>query len=303
MRKKSLLGLLLLVVTTISHAAEQLDKIIATVNDDVITANELQLKTLTIKNQFLQQKKDIPQTLRQMALKELIDTNLQLQLAKANNITVDNIDLNMALKNIARTNKLNLKQLREAVVAQGTPWANYREQIRKEIILSKVQRQLLGNKLTISSKDIDNYKLVELAKNKTYLIKNLIIATGKSPELEKELADNIYKKLQNGATFASFSEVEGITQGSLGMRHLQNIPDIFVKKIKSMKKGDIAEPIQTGNGLQIIKLEDVSHYKTKLSNKDITNILKQKKFQTEIKNILSKARGRAYIKIYDKTLR
>ena len=112
--------------------AAPLDKVIAIVNHDVITASELDTQVEMARQQLLARKMDAPPTLvlRKQVLNHLIDEQIELQLAKNNDLTIDDAELDETIAKIAASNHLSLQEMQAAIAQQGTPYSKYRENIR-----------------------------------------------------------------------------------------------------------------------------------------------------------------------------
>ncbi len=251
-----------------AEKAEPLDKVVAQVNNDVITESELNAQVELLKKQLIAKKMDLPENkiLRKQVLQHLIDLNLQLQLAKNNGLDIDTVELNDAIKKVATSNNMTLSQLREAVSSQGMSWKEYRQNIRKEILISQVQQKAVSKDIIVSNQQVeDHLKTVQRAKKteQTYHLKNIVVPLSEEPtteELKKAMtkAKEVLARVKKGEEFnANRLQDNGdlvLEGGDLGERHLAELPEIFGKAVLKMKKGDVAGPIRTGNGYQLIKL-------------------------------------------------
>lgn len=248
--------------------AQPLDRVVAVVNDGVITASELNSQVNLLRQQIIAKKMQVPpdSTLRKQVLQHLIDVDLELQLAKQNDITVDNTELNDAIAKIAANNKLSLSELREAVSQQGLSWEAYRENLRKEILIGRVQQKAVGKDVTVSPQQVEDYLKTSLHQDKTqltYHLQNIVIPLPEEPTPEQlkraqqkvaELLIKI-KKGENFTHLAAESSDEFVLEGGdLGERHLAELPEIFANEVVKMKTGQVSGPLRTGNGLQLIKL-------------------------------------------------
>lgn len=258
--------------------AQPLDSVVAVVNDGVITASELNSQVNTLKQQMTAKGVAIPpaNALRKQVLQHLIDVDLQLQLAKQNNITIDNNELNEAINKIAAANHLTLNELREALTKQGWNWQNYRENIRKEILISHLQQKAVGKEMVVSAQQVDDYLKSGNHQDKsqfTYHLQNIVIPLPEDPttkQLSKaqQKAKELLNKIKNGANFSQLAMIESsgefaLEGGDLGARHLAELPEVFTKQVITMKNGEVAGPIRTGNGLQLIKLIAIGGNKQK----------------------------------------
>ena len=269
MRKQILFMLMLLPALLIANTSETLDKVVAVVNDEVITASELNAEVDKLRQQLLARNTALPaqKILEKQVLHHLIDVDLQMQLAKKNNITVDNTELNEAISTIAKKNNLSLTQLREEMTKHGVNWEIYRDNIRKEMLIHQVQQKAIAKDVVVSSQLIDDYVKTWRNNNKselTYHLQNIVIPVSEEPTTQqlkkaRQKAQSILEKAKKEDDFsrlalAESSDEHALEGGDLGERHLAEWPEVFAQKVVDMKVGEIAGPIRTGNGYQLIKL-------------------------------------------------
>jgi peptidyl-prolyl cis-trans isomerase SurA len=263
------IAFLILLLPALTVSAQPLDKVVAIVNDGVITASELDSQVEILKKQITAKHMQLPSdvVLRKQVLQHLIDVDLQLQLAKQNDITVDSTDLNDAIAKIATTNHLTLTQLREEIGKQGLTWQNFRENIRKEILISRVQQKAINTDIKVSPEQVEDY--LKTAKNddksqQTFHVQNIVIPLPEEPTTEqlqkaRQKANDLLAKLKRGDDFSRLAIAESsgefaLEGGDLGERHLAELPEIFAKQVITMNAGQVVGPIRTGNGFQLIKL-------------------------------------------------
>lgn len=251
--------------------AQPLDKVVAVVNDGVITSSELNTQVDLLKQQLQAQGRPLPEekVLRKQVLQHLIDVDLQLQLAKQNDISVDSTELNDAIDKIASNNNLSLDRLREEVGKQGLGWDAFRENIRKELLISRVQQKAVGKDVAaVSSEQVEDFlKTAPVENNKpnqTFQLQNIVIPLSEEPtseELKKaqKKAQELLAKLKKGEDFSTLAIAESsgefaLEGGDLGERHLAELPEIFASKVVHMQINEVVGPLRAGNGLQLIKL-------------------------------------------------
>jgi peptidyl-prolyl cis-trans isomerase SurA len=294
MHIRKILLLLVLPICVIAAPTQSLDKVVAVVNDDVITLSELEEQVSVLRQQITAKNMQLPSdtVLRKQVLQHLIDVDLQLQLAKNHNMTVDSTDLNEAITKIAENNHLTLTQLREEIGKQGLGWENYRENVRKEMLISRVQQKAIGQDVIVSTQQVDDY-LKTFAQNtkkaqQTYHLQNIVIPLPEAPTTEQvkraqEKAKTLLGKIEKGDDFSTLAIAESsgeyaLEGGDLGERHIAELPEIFAEKVVDMHVGQVVGPLRTGNGFQLIKLVSVggkeeSHKVTKTHVRHI--LLKQ----------------------------
>lgn len=263
---------LVCVFCSIFNAAQSkqlLDQVVAVVNEGVITASELDAQVALSKKQITAQRLELPKdnVLRKQVLQHLIDVDLQMQLAKQNGISIDSAELNEAIERIATGNHITITQLREELTKQGMNWSEYRANIRKEMILSRVQQKAVGKDVHVTNEQVEQYLKTEGHVNKaelTYHLQNIVIPLSEEPTTEelkaaKLSAERLLAKIKKGEDFSRLAIEESSDQlalegGDLGARHLAELPEIFAKEAIRMNVGQVSGPLRAANGYQLIKL-------------------------------------------------
>lgn len=292
MLKKIVTGLLLSTHLVYAAAVQPLDKVVALVNDNVITASELDAQVELLKKQLEAKQMQLPaeKVLRKQVLQHLIDVDLQLQLAKNNGISIDNIELNDAINKIATTNNISLTTLREEITKHGMTWKAYRENIRKEMTISRLQQKAVGREITVSNEQVEDYiktaKQTEKEQGRFHL-QNIVIPLPEAPTSEelssaRAKAKQLLAKIKAGADFSRLAIEESsgefaLEGGDLGERNLAELPELFAHEVVHMKPGDVVGPLRAGNGFQLIKLVGVAK-----------NDEKHEVMQTHVRHILIK---------------
>jgi peptidyl-prolyl cis-trans isomerase SurA len=270
----------IVLLSSMIHAApvEHLDKIVAVVNDGVVTESELNQQVGILRAQMSGKDMKMPpeQVLRKQVLQHLINVNLQMQVAKQHDVAVDSVDLNNAVRNIAKRNKMNVTELRHTISQQGMSWQTYRDNLKKEMIIARLQQKAIGPSIQITANQVENY--LKSAKNdvtsqQKYHVKNIVIPLSDAPTSEQlqngeQKALDIVNKIKKGEDFSqlAISESSGefaLEGGDLGLRHLAELPEVFAKQVAKMSVGQVSKPIRTANGFHIIKLVAIDGKKQK----------------------------------------
>lgn len=267
--------LLLIFILSFSQAtlqAQSLDKVVAIVNDSVITESELTKQVEILINQIKSKNMAMPEynVLKKQILQHLIDVELELQLAKRSDMNIDDADLDLAIKNIAQQNKLSIDDLKRALQQEGLTWSLYKDNIRKEMMISKIQQEAVGREVHISPKQVKDYMknyIEDEKKQAIYHVQNLVIPLPEAPTSDmvkkaQNKAQSLFKKLQNGEDFSKLAIAESSDEyalegGDLGERQYVELPEVFGEKILKMRPGQVSEPFRTPNGFQLIKLVSV----------------------------------------------
>ena len=245
------------------------DRIVAVVNDEVITMNELQMRLGIVAHQLQRQGTPLPpqKELEKQVLDRLIMDRVQIQHARDIGLRVDDAQLDQALRRIAENNKMSLPQFREALQRDSIPFAKFREDIRDEITITRVREREVEGKIAISEGEIDNYLSGDLSKQgqgEEYEVAHILLRAPESasPEQIQELkakADQVLDRVQKGENFAQLAAAysdapDGMRGGSLGMRPLERLPSIFSDAVVKLKTGEVAPLLRSPNGFHIVKL-------------------------------------------------
>lgn len=276
MRMRILLFVMFLPTWVVAQPVESLDQVVAVVNDDVITQSELDVQMNLLRQQLMAKNVQIPSddVLRKQVLQHLIDVDLQLQLAKNNDVTVDAVEVDATIAKIADDNKLTLTELREALSKQGMSWDMYRENLRKEMLIARMQQKAIGSDLGVTSQQVEDYLKTAAAKentNQIFHVQNIVIPLSEEPTTQqinkaRQKATVLLSKIHKGEDFsrlaiAESSDEYALEGGDLGDRHLAELPEVFANQVLKMKVGEVSGPIRTGNGFQLIKLVSVNENK------------------------------------------
>jgi peptidyl-prolyl cis-trans isomerase SurA len=268
-------GLLLplaLYIPVASGAADKviaLDRIIAVVDNDVITLGELEERIKLITQQLQKQGTPLPppEALQKQLLERLITDRLQLAHAAQTGLRVDDNQLDKTIERIAEQNKLSLSEFRTALDAEGISFSKFREDIRKEIILARLREREVDNRVTVSEAEIDNLLTTQSARgvaDDEVDIAHILVRVPEqaTPEELQKLhakAEDALKKLQGGADFAQVSAgysdaPNALEGGKLGWKKLSQLPELFQEPLKSLKAGEVTPLLRSSNGFHILKV-------------------------------------------------
>lgn len=271
MRQTLLLSLLLLLSTSLTAAVQELNGIAAVVDDDVITWSEVNQRVENISQQLVQKNTPLPprNILERQILDRLIIEQLQLKRAEQLGIQVDDESLNQVIGNIARENRLSLEQFSQALARDGISFAFFREQIRNEIIITRLRTNQIDNRVTVTPQEVETFletQKGQLERNSEFRLFHILIAVpgNASPEqiqTARARADEVMTKLKEGADFQQMavsysSGQQALEGGDLGWRRAAQLPTLFAEVVLNMRPGQISDPIRSPSGFHLLKLAE-----------------------------------------------
>ena len=239
------------------------------VNDEVITANELQARTRAAQLQLQRQKIQAPppEILERQVLERMIIDRAQLQMARESGVRVDDATVNAAMSRIAEANNMTIPALRQRLEAEGISFNQFREDVRQDILLNRLREREVDGRLQISENELDNFiadqagvtadgEEINLAQILLRVPEN---ANAQRLDETRQRADEILSQLKGGADFsrlaATYSNApEALQGGALGWRAVDRLPTLFLDAIKGVKVGEIAPIVRSPNGFHILKV-------------------------------------------------
>ena len=269
------LGLTLFSAAILTRAEEgeisKIDRIIAVVDQVVITENELLDRIQTVRSQLEKQGTSIPprDVLQKQILERLINDRLLLQYAAQTGLKVDDTQLDKTIERIAEQNKLDVPAFRAALEEEGISYRKFREDIRNEILIARLREREVENRVNSTEAEIDNYLTTQSSRTDIqdeFEISHILIRTPEDavPEdLQKlrEKAEEALRKLNGGEEFsqvsARYSDAPNALEGGkLGWKTATQIPDLFNEALKPMQPGQISAILRSPNGFHILKMDD-----------------------------------------------
>jgi peptidyl-prolyl cis-trans isomerase SurA len=263
-----LLGALLL--GTAAHAAVQpLDSVVAIVDNDVIMKSQMDQRVREVQQTIAKRGSGVPpaEALQPQVLDRLILENLQLQIGERSGIRITDEELNQAIGTIAQRNNMSVDQFRAALSRDGLSFNDAREQVRREMIISRVRQRRVAERIQVSEQEVKNFLASGQGKaqlSEEFHLANILIATPDSASSDQiqtaaRKAQDLYGKLKQGADFgqmaiansASESALEG---GDMGWRKAAQLPPPFGDMLGTMPIGDVTPPARTPGGFIILKL-------------------------------------------------
>lgn len=248
--------------------AIEADRIVAVVGDEVITYYDLRSRLGAALKQLQKQGTPLPpqDELERQMLERLIMERAQLQYARDSGMKIDDAQLDQAIGRIAAGNKMTPQQFRSALEKDGVQYAQFREEIRNEMVTVRLREREVDSKLIISDGEIDNYLADQDAKGggEEYQLAHILLRAPESasPEQLQKLrlrGEQALKRARAGDNFAeltaAFSDApDALKGGDLGWRPLDRLPALYAEVSARLEPGQISELLRSSAGFHIVKL-------------------------------------------------
>ena len=259
MKKYIHLTLAILVTFPLNAKVEILDRVAIIVGDGVVLESQINSMLKSIEQRFAEQGAALPpaESMLEQVRERLIIEELQLQMAIRGGVRVGDGELNQAFEEIAKNNEMTLEAFIESLESEGASYEELRDQVRKEMIIQRVQRGKVGRQVDITEQELDGFLATEGS------VKEL------SPELfirqilveDKIKAEKVLSDLESGEDFQVLAKerstsANAASGGEMGWRNLADLPSLFADALKGKKKGYVSPPLESGSGFFVLKLED-----------------------------------------------
>lgn len=249
----------------------QADFIVTVVNSEPITNHDVAVEVQRAQQQYAQQRQMPPDTreLTRQVLERLINEKTQLQLARESGIKVDEPSVDQAEQSVAMQNQLSVDELRRRVAQDGINPKQFRDQLRNQLLLTRLREREVEPRVRVSDLEVDQYLQEQLANsnmqaNQQINIAQLLVAVPDNVS-EAQLvtlqakAQRALERARAGEDFATLARelsdaADRTNGGQLGLRPADRYPPLFLDATKSLTVGGISELVRSGAGFHVLKL-------------------------------------------------
>jgi len=265
------LALLVLAALPAAAASEPalVDRVVAVVNKDVITLTELNARVEQTEVDLRRRKIAAPErpVLERQVLDRLVLLKAQLQQASSTGLRVDDLQLDRAVQRVAHNNNMTLPDFRKALEQDGVPFEQFREDLRQQIVVSRLREREVDDRVQVSESELDAY-MEALAANAQesaeYDVAHILVRVPEQARPEqiaqsREKAERVHAEAVGGADFArlaaSFSDAgDALQGGALGWRTPARLPPLFSQTLQGMKPGEVSDVLRSPAGFHVLKL-------------------------------------------------
>lgn len=257
--KKLFLTLYLLSSTILYAKIEVLDRIAVIVDDGVIMESQITKTLADVSKRYDDQNIPPPPAdiLLEQVTEKLIIEELQLQMADRAGVRISDAELNLTLSRLAANNQLSLEEFVVFVEENGDSYEDLREQMRREMRIQRIQRGRVNSSIDITEKEFESFLATDetlSALDPELLVRQILVKN-------LSTANEVIELLDNGSDFAEIAKEKSISSnaqsgGLLNWRKAVDMPELFEKALVNQSIGFISEPLESGSGYHILKLED-----------------------------------------------
>lgn len=254
-----------------SAERQMLDQVIAIVDDEVILQSELEARIATIVGRLQSQGTGLPprQLLEERVLEQLVTESIQLQMAERAGMRISDNELNETMANIARNNGMTLAQFEQQLAREGVTYREAREQIRREMLVSRVQQRQVGNRVRVTDREVANYleaRQERQGSNNEYRLAHLLIGVdnfGDEAEVAaaRERAETLRQQILDGRDFREVAVAESdgpnaLEGGELGWRTESQLPSLLVPVVPDLVTGVPSQVLESDSGFHLVMVLD-----------------------------------------------
>lgn len=256
--------------STLAQAkAEVLDRIIVVVNDGVVLSSEVDDALLAAQRQIRDRGIDAPpaEALREQVLERLVLVRLQTQRAAEAGIRIDDRELNEVLAGIAQQNGMSLGDFARALRAEGINYLNVREQIRDEMLISRLRQTEVEPRVNVTGREVDQFLASQASGDDgEYRLSHLLVAIpdGATPDQRaaaRKKIDELRQRIADGESFAQVAIAHSDAQqalegGDLGWKKADDLPLLFLDTARKLQAGELSPVIDAASGFHLIQLNE-----------------------------------------------
>ncbi|MEL6869214.1 MAG: peptidylprolyl isomerase [Pseudomonadota bacterium] len=273
-------------------SGELLDRVVAVVNEGVVLQSELDIQVKTITARFRETGQPMPpaDVLRKQILERLIVDRLQLQRAERMGIRVSDEMLNNALADVANRNGIPFEQLPQVMAEQGLAYSVYRQDMREQMIMEQLRQIAVFRRINVTERELEQClarNAESFGANAEFNLSYILIGVSAAASADEfraaeSKANELYEQLDNGADFAALaitnsSADNALEGGALDWLAGSQLPTLFVDAVRDMKDGDVSQPVRSGSGFYLIRLNETRGVtgRSEIAQKKVRHILVQ----------------------------
>lgn len=250
--------------------ADTIDRILVVVNDDVITAVEVDNRVAVVRKRLIDRKVALPppDVLQRQVMERMVVERLQLQAAHQLGITISDAQLSTAIQRIADHNHKSLDTIRRETESDPGGFKAFREEVRAQLLIQQLVEREVTNRVTVSEAEVENFLASQATRDggAEYNLSHILISLPESASPEaiqkaRQKAEGILAELKKGADFGQLAVANSQSQdalegGNLGWKPAGQLPDLFLNALRNLQPGQVSDVLRSPNGFHILRLND-----------------------------------------------
>ena len=271
-----LLGLLLTGLPVVLYAAsapaktvaEPIDRILIVINDEIVTAREVDLRLNAVRARLTAQKVNLPpdNILRRQVMERIVVERLQQQVARQLGLSVSDDRLDRALAQIAEQNRKSLDELRRENEKEPGGYRGFRDELRAQLLVQQLIEREVNNRVTVTEAEVENFLAAQAGRDSgaEYNLSHILISVPEaaSPEAiqrAKRKTEELFAELKKGTDFGQLAignsqGQNALEGGGLGWKHAGQLPDLFVNALRTLQPGTVSEVLRSPSGFHLLRL-------------------------------------------------
>ena len=253
-----------------AEAADPIDRILIVVNDEIITAREVDTRVAVVRTRLASQKVNLPpdDILRRQVMERMVAERLQQQAARQLGFTVSDERLDQAIRRVAEQNRKSPEDLRRESEKEPGGYRAFREELRGQLLVQQLVEREVNNRVFVSEAEVENFLAARAGRDGgvEYNISHILLGLPESASPEviaraRQRAEGLHAELRKGADFGQLAVANSQGQnalegGGLGWKQSGQLPDLFVNALRTLKPGTVSEVLRSPSGFHILRLND-----------------------------------------------
>ena len=250
------------------EAGQPIDRILIVINDEIVTAREVEMRVHAVRTRLTAQKVNLPpdNILRRQVMERMVVERLQQQVARQLGLTVSDERLERAIAQIAEQNRKSLEDLRRESEKEPGGYRAFRDELRAQLQVQQLIEREVNNRIAVTDAEVENFLAGQSGRNSglEYNVSHILISVPEvaSPEAiqrAKRKAEELSAELKKGADFGQLAignsqGQNALEGGGLGWKHAGQLPDLFVSALQTLQPGTVSEVLRSPSGFHLLRL-------------------------------------------------
>ena len=253
-----------------TESADPIDRILIVVNDEIITASEVETRVRAVRARLTSQKVTLPpdDILRRQVMERMVAERLQQQVARQFGLTVSDERLDRAIRQIAEQNHKSPEDLQRESEKEPGGYRAFREELRGQLLVQQLIEREVHNRVNVSEAEVENFLAAQSGRDGgiEFNISHILLGLPESASPEviaraRQKAEGLLADLRKGADFGQLAVANSQGQnalegGGLGWKQAGQLPDLFVDALRTLKPGTVSDVLRSPSGFHILRLND-----------------------------------------------